>query len=90
MIQSQKVSVTPRWSGPVPPRKDGRPLPTNQWARAGRKRVWLVRWFDLDGGRPGKTFRSREEADALALTKSIEFKEGDRAAWARIQRRTVG
>ena len=88
-MTSKKVSVSPRWSGPIPTRKDGTPLPKNQWGRAGRKRAWLVRWFDLDGKRPCKTFRSREEADAFALAKTVEFEEHGPTARVQIQHRTL-
>ena len=71
-----KVSVTSRWWGPVPQR-NGKPLPKNHWARAGRKRKWVVRWFapDVIGKvvRRSRTFRTRSEAELFQAKKQAEF-----------------
>ncbi len=85
-----KVSVKPRWSGPVPIGRNGKPLPKNQWARAGRKRKWCVRWFAPDGSRPRKTFNTKESAEAFAREKVQLFES--RGSLARVQpkRLTIG
>ena len=62
---NRKVSISCRWYGPIPHR-NGKPLPKNQWARAGRKRRWTVRWFAPDGSRPRQTFESKADAEAYA------------------------
>ncbi len=78
-----KVSVKPRWSGPVPMSRKGEPLPENQWARAGRKRKWCVRWYAPDGSRPRQTFDTREYADTFARARVAEFEA--RGGLARVQ-----
>ncbi|UCC31427.1 MAG: phage integrase SAM-like domain-containing protein [Phycisphaerales bacterium] len=83
---NKKVTVTPRWYGPVPTR-GGKPLPKNQWARAGRKRKWTVRWYAPDGSRPRETFDTKEEAEEFARTKTSEFES--RGMQARIRPKKV-
>ena len=86
---NRKVSVTPRWYGAVPTR-NGKPLPRNQWTRAGRKRKWVARWFAPDGSRPQQTFDTKEAADEFAETKVVEFGTRGPQARKRPQRITVG
>lgn len=69
---NKKVAVRARWYGSVPQR-DGEPLPKNQWARAGRKRKWTVRWYAPDGKKPRQTFETRAEAESFAREKMAEF-----------------
>lgn len=69
---NKEVCVSPRWYGAVP-HKNSKPLPRNQWARAGRKRKWTVRWYSLDGKRPQETFDTKEAAEAFARSKTAEF-----------------
>lgn len=69
---NRKITITPRWYGTVPTR-NGKELPMNQWARAGRKRRWMVRWRTLDGKRPGKTFEAKGDAEDFARTMTAEF-----------------
>lgn len=69
---NKKVTVRPRWSGPVPTKND-KPLPVNQWTRAGRKRKWTVRWYAPDGTRPRQTFDTKDEAETFARQKTAEF-----------------
>ncbi len=86
---NKKVTVSARWSGAVPHR-DGAPLPKNQWARAGRKRKWAVRWYAPDGKRPRQTFDTKEEAEAFAREKVAEFESCGSSARLRPQRKTLG
>ena len=72
---NKRVSVSPRWYGPVPC-KNGKPLPKNQWARHGRKRTWIVRWYAPNGTRPQETFQTKGEAEDAARAKIVEFASG--------------
>lgn len=69
---NKKVAIVPRWYGSIPSR-NGRPLPKNQWARAGRRRKWTVRWYAPNGSRPRQTFDTKEKAEAFARKKIAEF-----------------
>lgn len=69
---NKKVDIRARWYGDVPTR-NGKPLPKNQWARAGRRRKWTVRWYAPGGTRPRETFDSLAEAEQFARTKAAEF-----------------
>lgn len=77
-----KVTVSPRWYGPIPTR-NGKNLPANQWARAGRKRKWAVRWYAPDGSRPRRTLATKEQAEAFARDRVAEFEA--RGSQSRIQ-----
>ncbi len=83
---NKKVTTSARWYGPVPTR-NGRPLPKNQWARAGRRRKWIVRWYDQSGKRPQETFDTKEEADEFVRHKTAEFET--RGLTARIRHRRI-
>ncbi|MCP4251019.1 MAG: site-specific integrase [bacterium] len=84
---TKTVTVKPRWYGPVPTDKDGNPLPSNRWIRAGRTRKWAVRWFAPDGSRPRKTFDAKADANAFARHCVAEFES--RGALARVRPRRV-
>ena len=84
-----KVSVTPRWYGAVPTR-NRKELPSNQWARAGRKRKWTVRWYAPDGSRPRQTFDTKELAEAFVRDKVAEFEAGGTLARVQPKRRALG
>lgn len=86
---NKKVTVSPRWYGPVPTR-NGEPLPGNQWARAGRKRKWTVRWYAPDGTRPRQTFDTKDEAETFAREKVAEFEQRGLQARVRPRRVTIG
>jgi len=83
---NKKVTITPRWYGPVPTR-NGNELPSNQWARAGRKRKWAVRWYSPDGSRPRKTFDRLDQAEDFVRTKTAEFET--MGAQARMQPKKI-
>lgn len=75
-----KITVSPKWYGPVPTR-NGKPLPKNFWARAGRKRKWSVRWRAIDGTRPRRTFDIKEQAEAFAESLTAELnRDGPQAS----------
>ena len=54
-----KVSMARRWTEPAP---EG--VPKAQWPRR-RAHVWLVRWFEADGGRRSRQFSGKAEAETL-------------------------
>ena len=86
---NKKVTVSARWYGAVPHRNCA-PLPKNQWARAGRKRKWTVRWHAPDGKRPRQTFDTKEDAEAFAREKVAEFESCGSSARLRPQRKRLG
>lgn len=86
---NRKVTVTPRWYGAVPTRH-GVPLRKNQWARNGRKRKWVVRWYAPDGTRPQHTFGTKEEAEGYAATQTAEFEQHGPQARIRPKDVTLG
>jgi integrase len=86
---NKKVATSARWYGPVPTR-NGKPLPQNQWARAGRRRKWIVRWYAPDGTRPQETFKTKAEADDFASTKANEFRQQGSSARLRPKRIMLG
>ncbi len=86
---NEKVAIVPRWYGSIPSR-NGRPLPKNQWARAGRVRKWCVRWYAPDGSRPRQTFDTKEVAEEVARQRAIEFEKYGVQARIRPQRITLG
>ena len=85
---NKKITTTPRWYGSEPIR-NGKPLPKNQWARAGRRRKWIVRWYDPSGKRPQETFDTKEEADHFADIKTNEFRQQGPSARLRPRRITI-
>lgn len=86
---NKKVSVTPRWYGPVPTR-NGNPLPKNQWARNGRKRKWTVRWYSPDGKRPRQIFGTKDDAEGFARERTAEFESYGVQARIRPESKTLG
>lgn len=86
---NKKVTVSARWYGAIPHRNCA-PLPKNQWARAGRKRKWTVRWYAPDGTRPRQTFNTKEDAEAFAREKVAEFETCGSSARLRPVRKTLG
>ncbi len=86
---NMKISVRPRWFGPVPSR-NGRPLPRSQWGRGGRRRKWSVRWFAPDGTRPRKTFESKEEAELFARNLNARSESSGPQQRVRPKRITLG
>lgn len=83
---NKQVLVSVRWYGAVPERNE-KPLPRNQWARAGRKRKWVVRWRAPDGTRPQETFDTERDAKAFQRSKVEEFES--QGPTARIQPKRV-
>ena len=71
-----KVSINRRWTEPVPVGRNGRPIPSNQWARK-RSYVWLVRWFLVNQtGQPirrSRQFATRAEAEGYQAEKQAEL-----------------
>ncbi|UCC31252.1 MAG: site-specific integrase [Phycisphaerales bacterium] len=86
---NKKVAVSARWYGRVPTR-NGKPLPSNQWARAGRKRRWSVRWYSPDGTRPREMFDTRDQAEEFAREKTAEFESLGVQARVRPEAKTLG
>lgn len=86
---NKQVSVTVRWYGDIPER-NGKQLPKNRWARAGRKRKWLVRWRAPDGTRPGTTFDTERDAMAFQRSKVAEFESQGPLSRIQPKRVTLG
>lgn len=85
---NKRLSVSSRWYGAVPER-NGKPVPKNLWARNGRKRKWIVRWYSPTGARPQETFTTKELADEFAERKQAEFNTHGPQSRQRPRRKTL-
>ena len=81
-----RIAIKPRWFGQIPT-KGGEPVPRNQWARAGRRRRWSVRWFAPNGTRHRKTFTA--ESDARMFARKLTADGESRGPQARIRPKRI-
>ncbi len=60
-----KVSVNRKYYGKIPLDRNGKPISHKLWPKR-RKASWEVRWYDSEGKRLSKSFKSRKEAEEHA------------------------
>ncbi|MHC4789278.1 MAG: tyrosine-type recombinase/integrase [Planctomycetota bacterium] len=64
-MATREVGIYRKYHGPIPTDRSGQPVPRSQWPKR-RAHSWVVRWFDLDGKRHSRSFRTRKEAEYFA------------------------
>jgi integrase len=74
-MATEKVGIYRKYYGPTPEDKSDQPLPRSEWPRK-RLHSWVARWFDLEGKRYSKSFKTRKEAEVFAELKQKEIRIG--------------
>lgn len=74
-MATERVGVYRKYYGPVPKDKFGHSLPKSEWPRK-RPHSWAVRWFDFDGKRYSRSFKTRKEAQRFAEQKQKDIRGG--------------
>ena len=74
-MATERVGVYRKYYGPIPKDKSGRPLPKSEWPKK-RPHSWAVRWFDFEGKRYSRSFKTRKEAQRFAEQKQEEVRGG--------------
>jgi integrase len=69
-----KVGVYRKFYGQIPKNEFGQPRPKSEWLKT-RPFSWAARWFDSEGKRHSKSFKTRKEADHFAEMKQLEVRQ---------------
>ncbi len=72
----EKVGIYRKYHGKVPTDKTGKALPKNIWPKK-RAFSWVVRWFNSEGKRHSKSFKTRKEAEKYAEIKQADCRSGN-------------